>query len=171
MPGVGKTTLAKPLAQTLDLPLIEKDSIKEFLFDTLGTRDREWSRTLGMASNDFIYALSSILLSRGESLIIENSFEAAFAKPEIKKIADKYDPDIYEIYCSTKSEIRRERFINRNESGNRHVGHSDVENYPTDTDQEPLEKYSPIDIGIRINVDTTRENIDINALANLICSS
>jgi predicted ATPase len=36
-PGSGKTTLAVPLARRLELPLIAKDTIKEALFDALGT--------------------------------------------------------------------------------------------------------------------------------------
>jgi tRNA uridine 5-carbamoylmethylation protein Kti12 len=41
-PTSGKTTLARPLAHHLDLPLLGKDAIKEALFDTLGTGDRAW---------------------------------------------------------------------------------------------------------------------------------
>ena len=37
-PASGKTTLAQPLAHHLGLPLLGKDTIKEALFDTLGTR-------------------------------------------------------------------------------------------------------------------------------------
>lgn len=44
MPGAGKTTLARQLNKKLSLPLIEKDAIKERLFDTLGWTDREWSK-------------------------------------------------------------------------------------------------------------------------------
>lgn len=36
LPGTGKTTIAKPLASKLGFPLIAKDGIKEFLFDTVG---------------------------------------------------------------------------------------------------------------------------------------
>jgi predicted kinase len=43
-PGSGKTTLAQPLARQLSLPLLGKDTIKEALFDSLGTGDRAWSR-------------------------------------------------------------------------------------------------------------------------------
>jgi predicted kinase len=43
-PASGKTTLARALAQQLGLPLLGKDTVKEALFDTLGTGDRAWSR-------------------------------------------------------------------------------------------------------------------------------
>lgn len=49
-PCAGKTTLARRIAQEFQLPLIAKDDIKESLFDSLGWRDREWSKKLGRAT-------------------------------------------------------------------------------------------------------------------------
>ncbi len=57
-PGSGKTTLAMPLARHLGLPLITKDTIKEALFDTLGTGDHTWSQRLGAASFQVMFALA-----------------------------------------------------------------------------------------------------------------
>jgi len=45
-PGTGKTTLGKRMANELHLPFVNKDSIKELLFDHLGWHDRAWSRKL-----------------------------------------------------------------------------------------------------------------------------
>jgi predicted kinase len=58
LPGAGKTTLAKPLADELGLPLLSKDRIKETLADELGVEPpggltgREWSRRLGVAAGE-----------------------------------------------------------------------------------------------------------------------
>jgi AAA domain len=57
-PASGKTTLARPLAHHLGVPLLGKDTIKEALFDTLGTGDRAWSRRLGAASYAVLLALA-----------------------------------------------------------------------------------------------------------------
>ena len=62
LPETGKTTITKPLSDTLGFPLISKDTVKEFVFDTIGVGDREWSKTLGKVSSEFLYSLADELL-------------------------------------------------------------------------------------------------------------
>src|SRR5262249_58176789 len=45
-PASGKSRLAEELAESLGLPLVTKDGIKETLFDTLGPGDQAWSSGL-----------------------------------------------------------------------------------------------------------------------------
>lgn len=166
LPGTGKTTIAKPLSTRLAMPLVAKDTVKEFLFDTIGVGDREWSRMLGKVSSEFVYSLADTLLTNGHSVIIESAFETAFAKPVIESFIEKYHPDTFEIYCTTDKETRRKRFIDRNKSGVRHVGHVDQASYLEESEPEPLEKYARLGIGKVININTTTEEIDIDHLAD-----
>ena len=39
LPGAGKSTVARALAETLQAPLIDKDVVLEALFDSLGVGD------------------------------------------------------------------------------------------------------------------------------------
>lgn len=170
MPATGKTTIAAPLAQTLDLPLLAKDTVKEFLFDQLGTQDRAWSATLGRASSEFLYDLTGIMLADGRSMMIESAFHAEFARPRLQAIIESHSPEVTEIYCTVGREERRRRFVARNETGQRHAGHADHEGYPADSDPEPTGTYAPLQLGRLVRVDTARD-VDIAQLAAQILAT
>jgi predicted kinase len=59
IPASGETTLARRLGEHLGMPVISKDTIKEALFDVLGTGDLERSRELGRAAHVVMYALAT----------------------------------------------------------------------------------------------------------------
>jgi predicted kinase len=48
--GSGKSTVAKPLADVLDVPLVSKDAIKEALFAAVGAGDFDWASLLSRAA-------------------------------------------------------------------------------------------------------------------------
>ena len=54
-PGTGKTNLGRRLAGDLGVPYLGKDVLKESLSDTLGVKDRDRSRKLGIASIILLY--------------------------------------------------------------------------------------------------------------------
>src|ERR1700744_1241027 len=60
-PGAGKSTLAGPLAAEPGYVLLAKDRIKETLHDAFGAPepDRAWSRRLGGAAMELLWALAA----------------------------------------------------------------------------------------------------------------
>ncbi len=158
LPATGKTYISSELSKELSLPKIAKDDIKEFLFEKLGTKDREWSKSLGKLSNDFLYELTDTMLNQGQSFMVENAFEYEFAKPRFEILIKKYNPSVFEVYCHTNSETRRQRFVERNESRERHKGHADESSYLNPDDPEPTVKYAELNVGELLKIDTTNFN-------------
>ena len=78
-PASGKTTLARQLAADLRCPCLCKDDIKEALFDTLGTGQREWSRNLSEASFAALTSLTGAQLGVGLSCIVEGNWPQTHA--------------------------------------------------------------------------------------------
>ena len=68
-PSAGKSTLAVPLAHALGLPLLAKDTVKEALFDELGSSDHDASRS--RALSDAAYRVIASLLERFPAAVID----------------------------------------------------------------------------------------------------
>jgi predicted kinase len=113
-PASGKTTLAGPLAAALGLPLIGKDLIKEALFDALGTGDRAWSRRLGRASYEVLYAVAGVL----PAAVLD-----ANLGPEAVPRLQALDAHLIEVFCRCPADEVERRFASR--APTRHPGHVD----------------------------------------------
>jgi predicted kinase len=113
-PASGKTTLARPLAHHLGLPLLGKDTIKEALFDTLGTGDRAWSRRLGAAS----YAVLLELALELPAAVLDANFYPDHG-PGLLQACQRP----IEIFCRCPAAVVERRFIRR--AAARHPGHVD----------------------------------------------
>lgn len=73
-PGAGKSTLARPLADLLGMPLLSKDVIKETLFDVLGhvaDDELDSSRRLG-AAMELLWRLAA----ECPSVVLEANFRS-----------------------------------------------------------------------------------------------
>jgi predicted kinase len=156
LPCTGKTTLAVDLARRLGLPLIDKDGIKETLFDTLGWQDREWSRRLGAATYELQYRFIDTLLGSGLSLVTEANFDSHRASPRLRSLLETHNASAIQLLCKTNGEVLLDRFTARAHSGNRHPGHVDS---GTVDELAPLLLTGRIDalniLGPLIEVDTT----------------
>lgn len=128
-PGVGKSTLAKSLCERYSLVLLQKDGLKEAMFDTLGYSDREWSKKLGIASYRLMsLMLESILAAKG-NVLIESNFKPQLDNPFFKEIQSRHSFDSIQVHCHADPEIVIARFRERVDAGARHPGHADQNNF------------------------------------------
>ena len=152
LPGSGKSTIAPPLAEALDLPLIARDSIKETLWDALGAGDLAWSRKLGAASAEVFWRLAA----EARKGVLDNFFHRAFSHR-----FEALPGPMVEVHCSCPGEIALDRYQARS----RHPCHFDL-TYGVDmfdtwmrTDAGPLALGGPL-----LELDTTRP-VDISEAA------
>jgi predicted kinase len=155
-PGAGKTTLARGLAERLEVPLLAKDDVKEALFDSLGTGDRDWSRRLGAATYEVLFVVAGRLLEAGVSFVLESNFTSAEpfrALPEAR---------IVQVLCVAPADVVLARYARRK----RHPGHLD--DAIVDELRARLEagEWRPLDLdGELIEVDTS-DRVDVDELAS-----
>ena len=171
-PCSGKTTLGTRLANDLKLPYLYKDGIKELLFNTLGWKDRPWSRQLGHASSEILYYVAEALLSAGCSLTLESNFYPEFTTPKLLAIRARYPFEPFIVQCTASREILFQRFKQRAESSQRHPGHLDhtlyaeFEETSFDDDRYRLEIS-----GTCVKIDTSDfQRVDYNGLVEQIRS-
>jgi hypothetical protein len=112
---VGKTTLARALSSLLGVPMLDKDDIKESLFDALGTGDSEWSSALGKATYQVMFRLAPQI---GRALLVANFYPSHEAS--LAALSDS----IPQIVCRCSPKEQRKRFDERSTS--RHPGHLDA---------------------------------------------
>lgn len=173
-PATGKTTLSRKLVERFNLPVINKDEIKELLFDNLGFKDTEWLIKLGITSFELVFLFAEKLAQTGKTFIVEGNFDNRYSTKSFMYIKSKFNYQMLQLYCHAQDDILYERYIRRNNSGDRHPGHirltSGFEDYKKTIINRPFKL--DIDGSINIDIDTTKfEDIDLEQIYMEVASN
>jgi hypothetical protein len=153
LPGSGKTSLSTPLAGTLSLPWLSKDTIKEGLWEALGPGDRDWGKRLGMASAAALESLARSL----PGAVIDHFVHA--------NTTDVWGslPGVVEVRCACPPEVSRTRYRDRR----RHPCHFDPDQLADSYDWWIADDASRSPLGPRLDVDTAIP-VDIESIARWV---
>lgn len=156
-PGAGKTTLARRLAQDLQLPVIHRDGVAETLFDALESQTYGRPPLFGPASFIMTHYFAAIVLAAGQSLIVEGSFpNPELAGREFLQLKQAHDFAPIQVQCRAKGAVLLERFLARAETPERHICHRDVAFAEHNKEVILRERFADLPLGGQvIDIDTT----------------
>jgi hypothetical protein len=132
------------------VPLLAKDTVKEALFDALGTGDRGWSQRLGAASMEVLFALAA----DAPAAVLESFWRRPLAIERLRALGRP----LLEVHCACPPPVSRARFRERvRHPGHGGVGDDEVAGWAADAG--PLALGGPL-----LEVDTTAP-VDVEAVA------
>lgn len=179
MPASGKTTVSKRLSEAFGFPILEKDAIKEELFDVIGFQEYSQKRLMDVAATAVLLRCADSLLASGSSLIMVNNFRDT-VQQQVQDMLDRSGSKCVTVFFSGDADVFYRRYVERDLRHERHLGHVLQDRYPplpgdpleyTMTREEFAEKFEKLGMadfridGARIEVDATHpERIDVDKL-------
>jgi predicted kinase len=123
IPGAGKTTFARRLADALYMPLLVRDEIKEGMHVTARSVDPAEVRRFADAAFRVFWSTAANLAAAGVSQVIEAAFHRDHAVAELERL-DRC-ADVQLVWCDVDPEVALSRY--RARAPLRHPAHADDE--------------------------------------------
>ena len=142
LPASGKSTVARALQGAFPYPILEKDRIKECLFDALGFQSHEEKRRLDAAAARILLQTAEDILTAGGSVILDNNFDTA-AGEALRELQARFSPRSVTVLLTADENTLYERYLARDLAHTRHPGHAVSDRYPPlpgDPEVAPLER-------------------------------
>ena len=129
MPATGKSWIARRLQAHFHCPVIEKDAIKERLFDTVGFENYGEKRQLDVAANEILLEIVRRMAEADQPLIVDNNFDEESAA-ELGRLIESHGIDCATVFMTGDPETLYRRYVARDASHKRHLGHAMQTHYP-----------------------------------------
>lgn len=164
LPASGKSTLAKALAQSLSLPLLDKDHFLEIRFDSKGIGDTQWRKDLSREADEFLRMHAEQSAGAVLASWWKHPQSTSDSGTPIEWLSSLPGAKV-EVYCRCGADVAVKRFLSRT----RHAGHLDGRwSYPELlADFEKHASLGPLRIGPLVEVSTEGEP-DLKALTTKI---
>lgn len=146
MPATGKSTIAAKLRAHFGYPVLEKDRIKEGLFDTIGFKCYAEKRQLDVAANEVLLRMMKTLADAGVSMIADNNFDEESAA-KLKVLLEETESRCVTVFLTGDPQVLYERYFERDSKGLRHLGHA-------------MQTHYPLEEGEKFEFGMTREGFD-----------
>jgi aminoglycoside phosphotransferase family enzyme/predicted kinase len=131
--GSGKSTLAQALAKRLGLAVISSDITRKKLAGIPSSEHRFAEFDSGIYSAEFsrltydtMFSEAKIMLSEGDSVIIDASFTKTKERLKAKELAEGTDADFFIIECILDEKTTKERLEQRRKEGSASDGRWEI---------------------------------------------
>ena len=159
IPGSGKSTIARPLADELGVPLIAKDTIKEAFVDAYGAVDGDESKRIGGACVAVMHAIAQGM----SGALLEGPFRRGVGEEELSRYGRGR---MVQVFCRCPLEVAVERCEQRAARGERHPAHVRDRTWHLD---DRIEDFSePLDLDAPLLVVDTTKPVDVCAVAEWV---
>ena len=129
MPAAGKSTTAAAIAGEFHLPIIEKDKLKESLFDVLGFENYGQKRNLDHAANALLLSVAESMIRSNTPIILDNNFDSISAQA-LDRLCRQYKCKCVAVMFGGDPEEFYKRYVERDRQHQRHLGHILQDRYP-----------------------------------------